>query len=256
MKRTDKPVISLLKSFVYHKNEAEADRLCVLISEHFQNIQVLKSLPGAGSQNEVMKTDWPDVVFVDLDSIGSTESEFRATHTLGNYEIIFLLNTDERVFKTFEFLSIDFLRQPVDLEELREVLARCQVRRLRKITEERTKDSDQYSTERIALPHKKGYEFVGLDKVIRIEGDENYSKFYLEVGRVLLITKHLGTYERLLDGKGFFRTHRKHIVNLNHILSFERGKQGLLYMNEGHSVPLSEKRKGTFLDILKSGIIF
>lgn len=248
--------MDLLKGFILHNNTAGSDRLGVLLNECFPDVLVLNSIQNTGSVNDMSEEDGPDIVFIDIDSIDIMESEFRMAHSTGNYDTVFLLDVDERIIKVFEFLSIDFLRKPINKEELQQVLMKLRFRRLRKMTGFRGKELGQHNTERIALPHKKGYEFVDLDKVIRIEGDENYSKFYLEAGKVLLITKHLGTYEKLLDSKRFFRTHRKHMVNLDHVLSFERGKQGLLYMKEGHLVPLSYKRKATFLDRLREDIIF
>lgn len=111
-------------------------------------------------------------------------------------------------------------------------------------------------TRKIALPTKKGYNFATLSEIIRIEGEANYSTFHFAQREKLLITKCLGTYEKLLESDYFCRTHKRHIVNLQYVTSFERGRYSTISLENGHSVPLSYSRRDQFMHMLKLETIF
>jgi len=112
------------------------------------------------------------------------------------------------------------------------------------------------SSRKIALPTKKGYTFASLMEIIRIEGEANYSTFHFIMGEKLLITKCLGAYEKLLESDYFCRTHKRHIVNLNYVSSFERGRYSTVSLENGHAVPLSYARRDQFMNMLSLQTIF
>jgi len=118
------------------------------------------------------------------------------------------------------------------------------------------KESAAKPDRKIALPTKNGYRFVSLSEIIRIEGDSNYSWFHMVNRNKLIISKCLGEFEKMLRNEAFFRTHKKHIVNLKFLASFERGRLSTVVLSDNHQVPLSYHRREQFLELIKTRIIF
>ena len=47
----------------------------------------------------------------------------------------------------------------------------------------------------------------------------------------------------MLDPSVFFRSHKSHIVNLNHVSRYVQSDGGSLILNEGTSVPVARRKK-------------
>jgi len=82
--------------------------------------------------------------------------------------------------------------------------------------------------EKVAIPCSKTVEFIELDKIIRLEGLQNYTRIFLSDGIKLISSKNLGSYKASLESKGFFSSHKSHIINVNHIVRYH--KEGYVQM--------------------------
>ena len=65
----------------------------------------------------------------------------------------------------------------------------------------------------IMIADQKGVSVIDINSIVRIEAINNYSKLFLNDGRSLVVSKVLKRMEALLEGKGFERIHRSHLVN-------------------------------------------
>ena len=65
-----------------------------------------------------------------------------------------------------------------------------------------------------------------------------------------MVSKPLKEYEELLEQCNFFRVHKSHIVNLNHIEKYVKGKGGYVITNDGSHVDVSVQRKEELLQVL------
>ena len=91
---------------------------------------------------------------------------------------------------------------------------------------------------------------VNVSSIIRCEGDNNYTHFYFEGGKKLLVSKTLREYERLLSDAGFFRIYQSHLVNLYHVEQYVRGRGGSVKMTDGILLTVSRDRKKDLLNQL------
>jgi two-component system LytT family response regulator len=104
--------------------------------------------------------------------------------------------------------------------------------------------------DKIALPSFQGIEFVRLDDIIRCESDNNYTMFYLTGGTKILVSKTLREYEDMLEARGFFRTHKSHLINLKYLKKYIKGEGGSVILDDGSEVLVSRRRKEDFLRML------
>lgn len=59
----------------------------------------------------------------------------------------------------------------------------------------------------------RGISVIDIESIVRIEAISNYSKLFLTDGRTVLVSKVLKQMDEMLEGKGFTRIHRSHLVN-------------------------------------------
>ena len=62
-----------------------------------------------------------------------------------------------------------------------------------------------------------------------------------------MVSKPLGDFEPLLESFNFFRVHKSHMVNLNHVEKYVKGKGGYLILKDGSHVDVSVRKKEALL---------
>ncbi|RLD62881.1 MAG: DNA-binding response regulator, partial [Bacteroidetes bacterium] len=62
--------------------------------------------------------------------------------------------------------------------------------------------------------------------------------------------KTLKKVEEQLQDFGFLRVHKSHLVNLNHIVSYQKGKYGFLLMSDQSEVSITSAKKMVLMGLL------
>jgi DNA-binding LytR/AlgR family response regulator len=91
------------------------------------------------------------------------------------------------------------------------------------------------------LKNQKTY-FVDIEDVVSVSADGHYTTVQSKDNEYHFCSHSLSRVEEVLDPQVFLRVHRSHIVNLNHVESFERQHdKGLVFMcgGEGSPIPVS-----------------
>ena len=101
---------------------------------------------------------------------------------------------------------------------------------------------------KIGIPTAKGLEFVRTQDIIRCEGIQKITKIYIHPQKSLLSSYNIGKYIQLLEPYGFFTAHKSHLINLDFILRYH--KEGTITMEDLSTVPVSKRRRSSFLDQL------
>ena len=63
----------------------------------------------------------------------------------------------------------------------------------------------------------------------------------------LLVSRTLGEFEELLEPHGFMRIHRSHLINLDCVTRYIRGRGGQVEMTDGSLLDVSRYKKDEFL---------
>ena len=66
----------------------------------------------------------------------------------------------------------------------------------------------------------------------------------------MLTAKTLKDYEEQLEGGDFFRVYQSHLVKLNFVVRYLRGRGGKLELSDGTILPVSREKKQALLSIL------
>jgi len=111
-------------------------------------------------------------------------------------------------------------------------------------------DSGQIN--RIALTTLDGFVIVHYSDIIRCEANGNYTSVYFHDGSFLMLTKTLKHYASRLEQNGFFRVHKTHLVNLDYIRSYVKGKNSYVELKDGSNIEVSSRKKQTLVEILNN----
>jgi two-component system LytT family response regulator len=100
---------------------------------------------------------------------------------------------------------------------------------------------------KINLPTLQGFKRVNIDEIIRCEADSNYTFIYLSDKTKVMVSKTLYDFEKNLSEYNFFRIHHKHLINLEHLKEYIKGKGGQVVMADNSVLDVSIRRKNEFL---------
>lgn len=240
----------------------------ILVDDEVKSIQIIRNLlEKFGPQFDVTAVAMtgqeaidkihayrPGLVFLDI-SLPDCDGFYVLSQCKDiDFEVIFITAHDNFAIKAFEMAAIHYLLKPVSYQDFQEALKRFEDRRGTHASSHRHEvlnEAIQNKPGRIVLPSLNGYTFVDLDEVVRCQAESNYTQFFLTGNRKVMVSRTMNFYEELLSGLQFCRVHNKHMVNLNHVMKFVRGKGGTLVMADQSAVEISEGRKKELLDRLK-----
>lgn len=234
------------------KSRNVLSRLC---TEYCPEVEVIGQ---AGSVNEgIEKIDSfkPKLVFLDIHM--PVKSGFALLdHYKDNldFSVIFTTAHSEYALEAFRHTVVDYLLKPIDIEDLQSAVKKSIIAQNLQTTQLKTLKESLLSekVQKIALTTTDGYTFVKFENIIRCEAKGNYTSFFLKNKRSLLITKTLKYYEDLLLPKGFFRVHKSHLINLNCVRKFLRGKKGMIEMIDGTMLEVSSRKRESLLEELSN----
>ena len=83
--------------------------------------------------------------------------------------------------------------------------------------------------------------FFNLEEVVRLEASSNYTLIHTINTRPLVVAKVLSAYEELLEGLGFIRVHRSHLINMRFVAKLTRA--GGIILQDDRSIQVSRRRR-------------
>ena len=195
----------------------------------------------------------PDLVFLDIQL--SHENAFDLLDRLlpVAFDVIFVTAYNEYAVKAFRYSAMDYLLKPINIQELCAAVARVAERvRLRNINSQlhnllsnlRRPDVTAY---KLAIPSPESLTFISVEEIVRCEANGGYTTFHMVNGEKLLSTKTIKEYEELLPPDIFLRIHSKHIINIQHIKKYHKGRGGYVEMEGRYTIEVSARRKAEFL---------
>ncbi|MBK5285989.1 MAG: LytTR family transcriptional regulator [Bacteroidia bacterium] len=103
-------------------------------------------------------------------------------------------------------------------------------------------------TKKITLPVLNGLVVAALKDIVRLESDGNYTLFFFKQNKkILLVSKSLCEFSKVLEDYDFCRVHDKHLVNLHYIKQYTRGEGGSITMTDDSHVDVSRRKRDEFL---------
>jgi len=162
-----------------------------------------------------------------------------------HFQIIFITAFSHYAIRAIRFNALDYLVKPIDSKELSEALKRFHETSGNPHAAQVTQALENLETEQIGkqilqLNVQEGELRLRLETIVRIEGERNYSYIHLVDGSRRLASKTLAYFEEILTDKDFFRCHRSHLVNRDHVAAVS--KNGSLHLTSDNSIPISRRK--------------
>jgi len=194
----------------------------------------------------------PELVFLDIEMGDGTGFDLLEIMGDAPFNVIFTTAHDSFAIKAIKFSAIDYLLKPVDPDELVQAVERAKERQQTEPENVQAllNNIQENTNTRLALHTLDKIHVVHISEIVRCESSTNYTIFYFEDGKQLLVTKTLKEFDNLLSGHQFFRVHQSHLVNSAYIKEFVKGDGGYLVMKNGQEVPVSSRKRSMVMQML------
>lgn len=231
-------------------DEPKNNRILKLMLEEFcPDVLIEGQADNATEGVTLIRETEPDLVFLDIEMPYGSGFDLLDQLKPIRFEVIFITAFNDYSLKAIKYSALDYLLKPVNIDELiaavtkaaEKVAARNINSRIENLLYNLKKPAQ--NIQKIALPSKEGYVFVLLSDIIRCESKSGYTTFYIKDMEKIVSSKNIKEYEPLLSDNIFFRIHNSHIVNLNHVKKYHRGRGGYLEMEDGAMIEVATRRK-------------
>ena len=247
----------MIRILILDDEEAACNILAMLIAKNMPLEHEIRIEQDPAKALSILPTYKPTLVMLDIEMPGMNGFDFLNKAGAWDFDVIFTTAYDKYAIKAIRFSALDYLLKPLDIIELQNALNRHIIRRnhsqqmrhdlVHNLIENVQKtDPDQY---KLAISTAEGVFFYLPSAIIRCEGENNYTTFYLENSKPLVVSHTLKDYESILTEYGFFRVHKSHLVNMKYVTRVDR--DGFLWLNNGDSIPVSRRRKEEVMNLLR-----
>jgi two-component system, LytTR family, response regulator len=191
----------------------------------------------------------PDLVFLDIEMPNYAGYEILNFFNEVSFEIIFVTAYDKYALKAFEISATDYLLKPVDIERLKQAVAKVSKALNIKDQAERVNTLAQSLRTRevknIILFEKGSQHVLRVDDIIAIEAQESYCYVHT-THRKFIASKNLRHFETVFaDNPAFIRVHKSWIIARNHIRHYSRSEFSIALTNN-LVAKLSKYKKSEF----------
>lgn len=247
----------MLKAVVVEDEKASRETLVSYINKYCENVTVVGEGENVQTGLAAIKRCKPDIVYLDIEMPFGNGFDLLEQVEDINFETIFVTAYSNYAIKAFNSSAAFYLLKPVDIEELIEATVSVSKSIVAQKDKLHTKvlleniQSENKQLTKLVLPTLEGFEIVKVNEIIRCKADDNYSEIYLTSGQKFVISKTLKFYEDLLKEMDFVRVHKSHLINIQYVKKYTKGKGGFATMNDGAEIEVSSSKKETFLSYFK-----
>jgi two-component system LytT family response regulator len=247
----------MIKAIIVDDELGARESLSKMLEKNCPQVGIVAKAESMKKAYEAINLHQPDLVFLDIEMPNGNAFDLLEKFKEINFNIIFTTAYDHYAIKAIKFSAVDYILKPIDPEELVQAVKRLDNRLGQK---QNTLDS-QFKTllsnvrpetklKKVGIPDGDGLVFVNLSDIVRCDSDGNYTYFILTTGKRIIASRTLGEYEQMFGDDNFFRVHRSHLINLEHVKKYIKGEGGYVVMSDNSQVEVSRRNKNDFLERL------
>lgn len=249
----------MLKAIIVDDEKISREILADYLNKYCKDVKVMGAGDSAAQGIQLIKEHQPDVVFLDVEMPKGNGFDMLEQLDEINFETVFVTAFDNYAIQALNYSAAYYILKPISIDEL--IIA------VDKIKKERKKNQSVLHTrvllenmhnkgninQKIVLPLQDGFEVVSVKDIVHCKANDNFTDFYFSGKPKMMICRTLKFYEELLKEAGFLRVHKSHLINLDHVVKYSKGKGGQLIMSDNSTVDVSPNKKDELLAFFERG---
>jgi len=225
-----------------------------ILEENFPEIEIVCENVDVPSAVKSIHSFQPELVFLDIAMPGYSGLELLNFFDENNssFKIIFVTAYAEYAINAFELSAVDYILKPVRVEALQRALSKINETKSVETLKVLQHNLEIPQNKKIALNTGDGITFIELIDILYLKADGSYTHFFLSNKSKITVSKKIAEFERLEQVSNFMRIHRSHIINLERIQKILKQDGGIVIMDNGDELSISNDRKAALLEKFES----
>ncbi len=217
----------------------------------------MREADGVATAITAIRDKKPDLLLLDIQLKDGNGFDVLRGIDVSDLSIIFITAYEEFAVKAFKYSALDYLLKPLVYEDFFDAVKRAGKRiEQDKMTERMDVFMQHFQPKKesstIVLKTTENIYIVPIDDILYCEASGAYTIFYLKDQQKVLVSKTLSDYEELINRTYFLRVHHSFLVNMNHVVRFEKGDNSMLVNQNGDKIPVSSRRKDFVLNYIQN----
>jgi two-component system, LytTR family, response regulator len=245
-----------IRVVIIDDDEKSIESLQLLINDYCPTFNVVGTAFNVEEGAHQINLHHPDIVFLDVEMPDGTGFDLLKILKNRDFDVVFITAHNKYAINAIKHSALDYLLKPFDLKEF--------LATVEKINANGKNRSGNYDVllenlnhqvpKKLVIASSKGYEYIPVETIIRLESERSYARIFLTNGRVIMVSKCLNEYQNMLNADIFFRIHNSHLINLNHVLMYIRTDGGYVQMSDKSQIPISRSKKEIFINTMQQFI--
>ncbi|NQY08967.1 MAG: response regulator transcription factor [Flavobacteriales bacterium] len=243
-----------IKAIIVEDEEASRVTLRNYLEKHCPTVELLGEAKNINEGYDLINLKKPQLVFLDVEMPFGNAFDLLEKFDSLNFEVVFVTAFSKYALEALNLSASNYLLKPVSIDELVDAVKKVK----QQISDKNSVHTSNILLENLAienrqskkmvLPMLDGFEVVTLNEIIRCDANDNLTDIYLTDRTKRTVCRTLKFYEETLSDYDFVRVHKSHIVNINFVKQYKKGKGGEVILSDGSYVRVSPTRKKDFLD--------
>ena len=184
----------------------------------------------------------PDIIFTDIEmpDINGIEFGKKLCKLAPEIYLIYITAYTEYAISGYETRAYRYLLKPLEEKAVQKVVTQI--------------FSEQYGRKYLVIEELGEQKMIALKDIVYLSSQDKYTVIHT-AGDTYLNRISLQTYEQELEKAGFFRIHRKYLVNMRH---YKTLKGGSVVVSGNQELPVSRRKKeevqNRYISMLERGM--
>ena len=248
----------MAKVLVVDDERRARETIVQVLEMYCPQVTEIEEADGVQTAVEAIHSFQPDLILLDIHLKDGSGFEVISRLSSSNLNVIFITAYEEYAIQAFRVAALDYILKPIDADEFASTVERG----LRTIEQRRFKDQMEVlmnamkgtdkQDKKITLKTSESIHIVPVGDILYCLADKNYTTFSMRDKTKIIVSKSIGEYEELLSRDGFMRIHQSYLINLKHMVRYEKGDGGFVVTSSGENLPVSTRKKEQLMAYLQS----
>jgi len=243
----------MIKAVIVEDEANIREAVARMIQTCCPNVTIMAMAAGVKSGVGAINEHEADLVITDIRLMDGSGFDLVRHFDNPDFKIIFMSASMDYAIKAIKFNAVDYLLKPIDEKELTLAVNKAvdMIRFEESLQQKALGESirDLNKSHRLVLKTADQVHVVNIEDIVHVEADSNYSSFYMQDGRKIVVSKAVKEFEETLLEHGFHRIHRSHLVNINKMSYLDKADGGFLVMLDGARVPVASRKKDMLMEL-------
>ena len=199
----------------------------------------------------------PELVFLDIEMQSGNTFDLLNRFAEIAFEVIFITAFSNYALKAIKYAALDYILKPVDIAELKVAVKKALKRMEEKNMNTRIAsllnnlNVENKEIQKIGLTSIDGFHIEEVQQIMYLIADGSYTEVYIRNKKKQLVSKNLKEFEDILPASIFCRVHHSHLININFVKKYVKGRGGHVEMEDGIHIEISARKRDAFLEKFK-----